>query len=44
MDNGHGKGYLGQPGIFAVSMTCPLHSPKLPPPAHDLADANPPTP
>lgn len=26
MDNGHGHGYMGQPGVFVVTVGCPLHS------------------
>ena len=25
MDNGHGKGYMGVPGIYVYSGDCPLH-------------------
>lgn len=25
MDNGHGRGYMGVPGIFVYSGDCPLH-------------------
>lgn len=25
LDNGHGAGYMGQPGIFVISGDCPLH-------------------
>lgn len=28
MDNGHGKGYMGQQGIFYINETCPLHGTK----------------
>lgn len=27
LDNGHGKGYMGQPGIFVYTMGCPVHDP-----------------
>lgn len=27
LDNGHGSGYMGQPGIFVYSCGCPLHWP-----------------
>lgn len=26
-DNNHGRGYMGQEGIFVYSMGCPVHSP-----------------
>lgn len=25
MDNGHGKGYMGQKGVFVYNLNCPLH-------------------
>lgn len=25
IDNGHGRGYLGQPDVFVVTEGCPLH-------------------
>ena len=25
IDNGRGRGYMGQPGIFVVSADCPVH-------------------
>lgn len=25
LDNGHGRGYMGKPGVFWVSEGCPLH-------------------
>lgn len=25
LDNGHGRGYMGQEGIFAMVVDCPLH-------------------
>ena len=25
MDNGHGRGYMGVPGIYLYSGDCPLH-------------------
>lgn len=25
LDNGHGRGYMGQPGIFVYIEGCPLH-------------------
>lgn len=25
LDNGHGRGYMGQPGIFVISDECKLH-------------------
>lgn len=27
VDNGYGRGYMGQPGVFVVSEGCPLHWP-----------------
>lgn len=27
MDNAHGAGYLGQPGIFVYDCRCPVHRP-----------------
>ena len=29
MDNGHGRGYIGQTGIFVMSADCPLHGGKV---------------
>lgn len=28
MDNGHGRGWMGQPGIFVYTDGCPVHAPK----------------
>ena len=25
LDNGHGRGYMGQAGIFVITARCPLH-------------------
>lgn len=25
LDNEHGRGYMGQPGLFVMSFDCPLH-------------------
>lgn len=25
LDNGHGRGYMGQPGVFVKNETCPIH-------------------
>lgn len=25
MDNGYGKGYMGQPGIYVYTVGCPVH-------------------
>lgn len=25
LDNGRGRGYMGQPGIFVFNATCPIH-------------------
>ena len=25
LDNSHGRGYMGQPGIFMIAGGCPLH-------------------
>lgn len=25
LDNAHGRGYMGQPGVFCMSQDCPLH-------------------
>ena len=25
LDNGHGRGYMGQPGIFVCTDGCPVH-------------------
>lgn len=25
LDNGHGRGYMGMPGIFVMRADCPLH-------------------
>lgn len=30
IDNGRGRGYMGQPGIFVYSGDCELHADKLP--------------
>ena len=27
IDNGHGRGYYGQPGIFVYTAGCPVHWP-----------------
>lgn len=27
LDNAHGKGYLGQMGIYAITAGCPVHNP-----------------
>lgn len=32
LDNAHGRGYLGKPGIFVLSADCPLHG-------HAITDA-----
>lgn len=29
IDNGHGRGYMGQPGIFVMTENCPLHGRRL---------------
>lgn len=29
LDNGHGKGYMGQPGIFVYVEGCPVHTANL---------------
>jgi len=29
MDNGHGHGYMGMPGLFVYSCDCPVHKPVL---------------
>lgn len=39
MDNGHGRGYMGLPGIFVMREDCPLHGPEL---VTTPADATPP--
>ncbi len=41
MDNGYGKGYLGQSGIFVYTEGCPLHWPviALPNPSDSKGDA-----
>jgi hypothetical protein len=28
LDNAHGKGYYGEPGVFVMSADCPLHGPE----------------
>jgi hypothetical protein len=25
IDNGHGRGYMGQEGVFVFNMDCPMH-------------------
>lgn len=25
LDNGHGRGYMGQEGVFTMALGCPLH-------------------
>ncbi len=30
LDNAHGRGYLGQPGVFVYAEGCPLHLSKSP--------------
>lgn len=27
IDNGYGRGYLGQPGVFVFNCGCPIHGP-----------------
>lgn len=27
LDNGHGRGYMGQPGIYVYMASCPVHWP-----------------
>ena len=27
MDNGHGRGYMGQPNVFVINTDCKLHNP-----------------
>lgn len=27
LDNAHGKGYMGQPGIYVYTEGCPVHDP-----------------
>ena len=31
MDNGNGRGYLGNPNVFVYSLECPLHKKQIPP-------------
>lgn len=26
LDNGRGRGYMGQPGVFVYSVDCPVHT------------------
>jgi len=28
LDNGHGRGYMGRPGIYVMNGDCPLHGAK----------------
>jgi len=28
IDNGHGKGYMGNPDVFVITEDCPLHGSK----------------
>lgn len=28
LDNGHGRGYMGQKGIFVITNGCPIHAPR----------------
>lgn len=27
IDNGHGRGYMGQPDVFVITVGCPVHHP-----------------
>lgn len=27
IDNGHGRGYMGQPDVFVITAGCPVHGP-----------------
>jgi len=27
LDNGHGRGYYGQPNVFVYTVACPVHAP-----------------
>lgn len=27
IDNGHGRGYYGQPGVYVYTVGCPVHAP-----------------
>lgn len=38
IDNGHGRGYRGQPDIFVITADCPVHFPPSPS-AGDKPDA-----
>lgn len=29
LDNGHGHGHLGQPGVFVYLVGCPVHAPAI---------------
>lgn len=29
LDNSHGRGYMGQPGVFVMVENCPLHGPEV---------------
>lgn len=32
LDNAHGAGYMGQPGVFVFNCGCPVHCGDAPPP------------
>jgi len=29
IDNGHGRGYYGQPGVYVYTVGCPVHAPSI---------------
>lgn len=33
IDNGHGRGWMGQPGVYVITEGCPLHASQPLPPA-----------
>ena len=41
LDNGRGRGYYGQPGVFVYTVGCPVHTARFVPdpnfPSHDLS-------
>jgi hypothetical protein len=39
IDNGHGRGYMGQPGIYVMRDDCPLHG-FTPPAGSERAEAS----
>lgn len=34
LDNAHGRGWMGQPGVFVFTVGCPVHAPNPKEPEH----------